>query len=246
MLLPKWGPKPIQIIFGGSGGLMSYFLGIAKHLQDTYPKVRSKEPVYSAVSGGSIPALLLAYNYPIDRFHDQYVLKMWETLDQSWTGSIGNLHSEAMPLFNRFLNQNKLDPTDLNGKYYLRANRIHYDESTLLPSFEPVILSDWRTHADLLHGLQSTSNLYFLGCGLKSIGIKKEILYDGVLSGSKFDLKDWTDVPSNLRTIYIHTHLITEYSWLEHWPWTDVGWHEKLFQKGLKDGETISEFELLL
>lgn len=248
MIIPRWGPKPIQIIFGGTGGLMSYFLGIASHLQKTYPRVQNKDPVYTGISGGSISSLLLALNYPINHFHEKYVLESWKELNKHFTGAIGNFYPKVIPKMNDFLEKNQIQTSSLEGKYYLKASRLKVEG--LNWRFEPVLLDQWNSSDDLLHAIQSTANLPILGCGLKDLGIKKEVLYDGALTGSRFDLADLghlkqNQIPSNLKTIYIHTHIVNKYPWWNYWLWTCDEWHQQLFQRGIDDAQKVEEFKFL-
>ena len=60
-----------NIVFGGCGGYVTYYMGIAKFIQNNYSLL---DVNFTGSSAGTVPAFLLAINYNIEKAYIEWFL----------------------------------------------------------------------------------------------------------------------------------------------------------------------------
>jgi|TARA_B100001093_G_C26748273_1_gene979892 hypothetical protein len=73
--------KKIGITFGGGGGFISYYCGIAKYIQKNYD---TSNLYFAGSSAGVVSAFLLAINYDIDTAHKQFITPWFQIAKKNY------------------------------------------------------------------------------------------------------------------------------------------------------------------
>ena len=118
-----------QVVFTGCGGMIAYYFGIAKFLQENY---NLDNIIFGGVSGGSIIALFLNKKENIDSIK-KYLDEMLICINECKTGSLFNTLDILRNILSKYINDKKDEDffKNLNYKYFVSITGIYPEKKNI-------------------------------------------------------------------------------------------------------------------
>ena len=142
-----------QIVFGVTGGLFPYFLGIAKFLQQNYCL---QNCIFSGCSGGIQPAFFLASDIKIETAWNSWLIPTTNDILKN-KNVITGIHNGK--LFS--LSKNHLTKMISNDHYQTLNNKLFVSVTSLYP-FENLVITDFESNDDLFNTIIASQYLPFI------------------------------------------------------------------------------------
>lgn len=208
-----------QVVFTGCGGMIAYYFGIAKYLQENYDL---DNIMFGGVSGGSIIATFLGLNEDIEKIYLSASKYLCSELNKSNTGALFStidiMKSYLVNYFNENCDSNIY--TKLNNNLFISVSFIYPKQDT--------IIYDWNSNSDLINCITTSCSLPLLDfCLLTSY--RNSYCLDGALYNNKPIL--YSELP---------ILVISPYKWRFTFPnWylisSEIKQYDMLFKLGYDD-----------
>ena len=207
-----------QVVFTGCGGMIAYYFGIAKFLQENY---NLDNIIFGGVSGGSIIALFLNKKENIDTIK-KYWDEMLNCINDCKTGSLFNTLDILRNILSKYINDKKDDDffKNLNYKYFVSISGLYLEKKNI---------HFWYNNDDLIESIISSCSLPLLGKNLVN-EFRESYCLDGVF------LNNYPVLYKELPIFYITPfkfRSIINPSWF--YIYGDMDWFLKLYEIGYND-----------
>jgi hypothetical protein len=188
------------ISFHGSAGLFHYFLGIAEYIQKN---VKNSEDIfYRGVSGGCIPAFLLASDLPVKKIWLDCIIPWIEEfslINNSGKSDIKHLFSEkSIKILIKLILQNTQHDTLINSnrKLSIQITRI-MPSFNLDEIFNQSSVNKWNSIEELIHCI--VASCWVPGMfGDMCYNYNNNMHIDGSFPNGFDDIsEDWIDIKTN-------------------------------------------------
>ena len=215
--------NPIQIVFGGCGGLYSYYMGFVHVLQQY---IDFKNIIFSGTSAGSFIGLCCALDLNMEYIFKYHNMQILEKLEQTYTGPYFNWYNIYYSQILSFLKKD--DYKKLN-------NRFSYS-ITEFPSLKNKIIYQWDSNEDLVNGLIASGYIPIYGTSLFKT-YRNKYCIDGSISNKKPLLYN------NIPHISITIDKYRKFNKIDYLIISNKDFHYKLFNYGMKDAlDNIKDF----
>ena len=138
-----------QLVFGGTGGMYNYSLGIASVIQENF-KEELKDTLITGTSGGCFSALVLSLDMDVQNILKELNEPILNEVNKCKLGAFYNFNDISRKFSLEYLNK-----FDKNA--YQKANGKLHCCMTDIPSCKPHIISDWKSNKDLINGIMASS-----------------------------------------------------------------------------------------
>ncbi|OWZ15350.1 Patatin like protein [Phytophthora megakarya] len=135
-----------QLGFGGCGGMYNYFLGVASVLQEEYDL---RDVIYSGVSAGCFPALVLALGLDVKEFFFKENIPLIEEAAECSYAGLG----KWIPMVKN--NMLKVLPADA----YQQVDKKLYFSITEVPALRNHLLTTWTSNEDMVDGMLCSAHV---------------------------------------------------------------------------------------
>ena len=142
-----------QVIFSGCGGMIAYYFGVAKYLQENYDL---DNIIFGGVSGGSIISTFLSLNHDIEEIYLSSSKYMCCELDKCKTGALFNTINIIKSYLTKYFGEN----CDCCIYDKLKDN-LFISVSFLYPK-QNTIIHKWHNNNDLINCILSSCGLPLL------------------------------------------------------------------------------------
>ena len=216
--------KKKQIVFSGCGGMLPYYFGIAKYLQENY---KLDNIIFGGVSGGAIISSFLTLDEKIDKIFEIISKDLCEEIQNSKTGALFNMLDILRDYLEKYYKENYSDDV-----YKKINNNLFISVSSIYPKQETIIYN-WKDNTDLIDCIVASCSLPLLGNSLFR-EYRDAYCLDGCFYNNKPIL--YSDLP---------TLVITPYKWRYIPPsWFTIGcnieWYKELYELGYNDAKKNS------
>jgi hypothetical protein len=219
IILDKLKDNKKQIIFTGCGGMIAYYFGIAKFLQENYSMDNIS---FGGVSGGSIIATFLTLKLNIDEIFDIYSKEFCENIIKKETGALFN----TLGCVKKNLKDLFLDKCNENTYKYINEKELFISVTSIYNT--NIVISNWESNDDLIDCIIASCGMPLLGEKLFQ-NFREKYCLDGCFSNNYPILYPY------LPYIFI-TPLKWRYIPLS-WFYIDsnIDWYKELFLLGYND-----------
>jgi len=208
-----------QVIFTGCGGMISYYFGIAKFLQEKYDL---SNIIFGGVSGGAVVSTFLTLEQDVSIVYSSASEYLCENLNKYKTGAIFN----TINIMENFLL--KYFDSKFDCEVYKKLNNNLFISVSFIYPSQNTIVCKWNSNTDLINCITSSSALPLLGYSLFP-SYRNSFCFDGALFNNEPIL--YKELP---------TFVISPYKWR----YTPLNWYlisnnksnyDKLFELGYHD-----------
>lgn len=181
-----------KIIFGGGGGYVTYYMGIAKYLQENYDLTNTQ---FIGSSAGIVPAFLLSIDYNIDDAFNNWFIP-W--MNEAKTGGYF-LHNNIIsrdffnsmkPIFYKLFNKDTYFDRIKNNKLSICLTDI---------TLKKKLINNWDNTDDLFECMCVSCSLPFVFDNKATTNYKGNEYFDGSFVDREYLTND-SDVYINLTT----------------------------------------------
>ena len=214
-----------QIIFIGCGGMISYYFGIAKYIQDNF---NLENIIFGGVSGGSIISFYLSLEKDMELVFKDASKELCNNLTKSSTGALFNM----IDLLNKYLDRKIKEEGDEYLYKILNKKELFISISTIYPRKN--LISNWKSNIDLIDCILASCSLPLLGHTFFN-NYRDNYCLDGAFYNNNPRL--YSELPILIITPY-KWRLIPP-SWFSFC--CDKEWHSYLFELGYNDAKKNKE-----
>ena len=210
-----------QLVFGGTGGMYNYSLGIASVIQENF-KEELKDTLITGTSGGCFSALVLSLDMDVQNILKELNEPILNEVNKCKLGAFYNFNDISRKFSLEYLNK-----FDKNA--YQKANGKLHCCMTDIPSCKPHIISDWKSNKDLINGIMASSFVPLFDKFKLTEQFRGNRYIDGYMSCPY--PQPLKDVP----TFIVRINMWRDYKISWFWCWSDIEWSMQLFNWGVED-----------
>ena len=142
-----------QVVFTGCGGMIAYYFGIAKYLQENYDL---DNIIFGGVSGGAIVSTFLSLNHDLEKIYLSASEYLCSELNKSNTGALFNTIDIIKSYLTNYFDVNCDSDiyTKLNNNLFISVSFVYPKQNT--------IIYKWDSNHDLINCITTSSSLPLL------------------------------------------------------------------------------------
>ena len=218
--------KVKQVVFTGCGGMIAYYFGIAKYLQENYDL---NDIIFGGVSGGSIVALFLNTKEDIKNIK-KYTDSICDNINNYKTGAVFNTLDILKNSLTEYIEEKKDDEfyKNLNNNFFVSITEFYPRKKNICY---------WESNNDLIDSIIASCSLPLLGKSLINY-YRESYCIDGVFLNNYPIL--YKELPVHYITPFQFRKIINP-AWF--YIYGNKDWFEKLYKIGYNDA-TNNKLEL--
>jgi predicted patatin/cPLA2 family phospholipase len=218
-----------QLIFAGGGGKYNYSLGVLQYIQENFDL---SDVVVSGSSSGCFPAVVAVSGLDSETMFESWNVPLLNEVNRHTFG--------ATAIWNRIVRSYTTKHIPPNT--YMRANGRLFIQLTKFPSFEGELVSDWKSHNDMLDAMMASSFVPIFDMFKLTAKFRGNRFIDGSISD-----RNPTPFNSEIPSFVVRADMWRKMPNSYFWCWSDEAHARKLFAWGKEDAEkNIKEISKVL